>query len=177
MTSNMHHRRLPGLTFFLLLLTASAGAHAADPVPPLMQVPAGNYVSWRTTAQGIVNYECQPGTGSQAWRITKIEAKLTGTQGTPNGSYSSPPDNWRASDGSSVTGMEVVRVKEGNDRLYDQLVIASPSQGAGVLMRVTYIQRLVSAGGGAPAAACDSSRQGQTASSPFQAEYVFWSPN
>ncbi|OZI70902.1 DUF3455 domain-containing protein [Bordetella genomosp. 12] len=178
MTPTLHHRRHTfGLIVAALLATASSGAQAADPVPPLMQVPAGNYVAWRTTAQGVVHYQCQAATGTPAWAIASSQAKLTGTAGSPNGNYTSPPETWTAADGSSVTGMEVVRVRSGNDQLYDQLVMANPVQGAGVLVRVTYIQRLVSAGGGIPAAACDNSRLGQGADSPFKAEYVFWAPN
>ncbi|AZY48514.1 DUF3455 domain-containing protein [Bordetella avium] len=175
-----YSRRPLGHLLALPLIAAAFSASAA--VPEIMHVPAGNYVSWRAPATGVITYECLrpeplPGApGAPVWRI--IKAKATLSNKTAQATFSSPPETWQASDGSNLTGMEIVRANIGENRLYDQLVIANPSGGpGGILTGVTYIQRLVSSGGGAPTTPCDVNTVGKLAESPYTAEYVFWSPN
>lgn len=162
------------------LAVAATCAVASESVPVLMQVPAGNYVAWRAAADGVVTYDCvqsQADTSKQVWTISSAKAKLGQEGDAQRGVYKSPPETWTAADGSSVTGMQVLRVPAGADRLNDQLVIANPANGAGLLSSVTYIQRLVQAGGAAPTAACDVASLGKRVDVPYQALYVFWNPN
>lgn len=162
------------------LASAATCTVASQSVPVIMQVPAGNYVAWRAAAQGVLTYRCaqsQADASKQVWTIAKAKATLGQPGDAQSGAYTSPPETWTAADGSSLTGMQIVRVDAGQDRLYDQLVIANPADGAGVLSGVTYIQRLVQAGGAAPAAACDLAKVGQQVEVPYQALYVFWKPN
>ena len=176
------HKR-PALSALLLaasLATASASAAAQDNVPQIMQVPADNRIVWQAPAQGAVTYECRmmPTDGGRyAWVIASAAATLGAGQSGQTGTYQSPPETWRASDGSALTGMETVRASAGPDRLYDQLVLANPSAGVGLLTGVTYIQRLVRSGGGAPSAPCSAANKGQREQVSYQADYVFWKPN
>lgn len=166
------------LISLLALALAATAAQAADSVPPLVQVPAGNYVTWRAPAEGVITYQCQnrlDGAEAPAWTIVAGKARLG--DAAQNGSYTSPPDTWRAADGSSLTGLQSIRASSGANQLQDQLVIANPAPTAGLLSGVTYIQRLVRSGGGAPQETCDASQVGKRVDSPFQADYVFWSPN
>lgn len=165
---------------FSILLATPLALAATPAVPPILQVPADNAVVWRAPANGFITYQCvmtQTDGARPAWVAIKSEAVLA--NGTPNGGgvYSSPPEQWKAADGSTLTGMEVVRANAAPDRLYDQLVLANPSRGVGILTGVTYIQRLVSAGGAAPQAdQCHTATLKQQVRVAYQAEYVFWKP-
>lgn len=163
------------------LAAAASCAAAAGSTPALLEVPAGNYVAWRAPAQGGMTYQCDLSASVPAtpvWMIVNAKATLGAADAAHSGNYTSPPQTWTAADGSSVTGMQVMHIPSAADQLYDQLVIANPAEGAGgVLSGVTYIQRLVQAGGGAPEAACDHNTLGTQVMSPFQATYVFWKPN
>ncbi|HYG46067.1 MAG TPA: DUF3455 domain-containing protein [Bordetella sp.] len=159
---------------------ATASAAASENVPAVMQVPAGNYVAWRAPAEGVITYACrhsQSDASKLQWVIDGAQAKLGATAGAQGGTYASPPETWRAADGSSLTGIEVVRAPAGADRLYDQLVMANPAGGAGVLSGVTYIQRIVRDGGAAPGSPCDRASLNQRVGVPYRASYVFWKPD
>ncbi|WP_313622859.1 DUF3455 domain-containing protein [Achromobacter sp.] len=175
------HKR-PVLASLLLacLATTTAGAASENDVPQIMQVPADNRIVWRAPAEGVVTYECrmtQTDGARFAWVLAAATATLGAGQSGQTGAYKSPPETWRAADRSTLTGMETVRAASGPDRLPDQLVLANPSRGMGVLTGVTYIQRLVRAGGGVPQAPCSTANRGQQAQVKYQADYVFWKPN
>ncbi|EFF76036.1 DUF3455 domain-containing protein [Achromobacter piechaudii] len=164
----------------LACMTASTTLLAAQTVPPILQVPADNAVVWRAPATGTITYECSitRTDGVQPrWVAVKAEAVLGDGKGGNSGSYSSPPETWKASDGSALTGMVLVRANVETDRLYDQLVLANPARGVGLLTGVTYIQRLVSSGGAAPQAErCTTATVNQRVLVDYRAEYVFWKP-
>ena len=46
--------------------------------------------------------------------------------------------------------------------------------GAGAMNGVTYIQRIKTKGGVAPAMACDAAGMGKKQTVPYQADYVFY---
>ena len=55
-----------------------------------------------------------------------------------------------------------------------QLVKANPAMGMGAMQGVTYIQRVATQGGVAPAAACTATHAGQKQLVKYQADYIFW---
>lgn len=173
----MHSRVVIAVSFLLASVAASSSLFAAQPVPPILQVPADNVIIWRIPASGTVTYECiiPHDSGLQPrWSAVEVKAELGDSKAGNGGVYSSPPETWKASDGSTLTGMEVVRAKVSFDRLYDQLVLANPSCGVGLLTGVTYIQRLVSSGGAAPGAErCTMATLKQLVRVGYHAEYVF----
>ncbi|WP_404976452.1 DUF3455 domain-containing protein [Achromobacter sp. JUb104] len=145
-----------------------------------MRVPAGNYIVWDAPTSGHITYVCQTihtDGAKQRWKMSSASASL-GNQasGGPRGTYASPPETWKSADGSQVTGMEIAHVSSANDQLYDQLVLANPAIGPGILTGVTYIQRLVISGGGLPTRPCTFSNLGSMEQVAFQANYVFWKP-
>jgi len=181
MKRNPQSRQIIGrFTVAGFLAAIATCSMASQDVPLIMQVPAGNYVAWNAAAEGVVTYSCvqsQVSDTQQLWTISSAKATLGKAADTQHGTYTSPPETWSAADGSSVTGMQLLSVSAQNGELEDQLVIANPADGVGLLSRVTYIQRLVQAGGGVPAAACNTASLGQTVDVPYQAQYVFWKPN
>jgi hypothetical protein len=54
------------------------------------------------------------------------------------------------------------------------LLQAAAHEGNGVMSAVTYIQRLDTKGGLAPATGCDASRLGETARVDYSASYAFY---
>ena len=56
-----------------------------------------------------------------------------------------------------------------------QLVKAEPATGMGRMQGVSYIQRLNTKGGVAPAAACGADNKGARQQVAYQADYVFYS--
>ncbi len=58
-----------------------------------------------------------------------------------------------------------------------QLVKAEPTMGNGAMTGVSYIQRLETKGGVAPAATCDMSTKGAKQQVAYQAKYVFYKQN
>ena len=55
-----------------------------------------------------------------------------------------------------------------------QLVKANPVTGTGAMQGVTYIQRVATQGGVAPASACVASNMGQKEIVKYRADYIFW---
>ena len=55
-----------------------------------------------------------------------------------------------------------------------QLVKAEPAMGNGAMTGVSYIQRLNTKGGVAPASACDAASKGQRQQVACEADYVFY---
>lgn len=55
-----------------------------------------------------------------------------------------------------------------------QLIKAEPAMESGAMQGVTYVQRLNTKGGVAPAAACDAAGKGKRQQVAYQADYVFY---
>ena len=55
-----------------------------------------------------------------------------------------------------------------------QLVKAEPAMGTGAMTGVSYIQRLNTKGGVAPATACDAAGKGKRQVVAYEADYVFY---
>jgi hypothetical protein len=73
-------------------------------------------------------------------------------------------------DGSSVTGASQASSPVPN-AIPELLLKATANRGPGLLGSVTYIQRLHTTGGLAPAGACT---EATTVSVPYTADYAFW---
>ena len=55
-----------------------------------------------------------------------------------------------------------------------QLVKANPAMGTGAMTGVTYVQRVATVGGVAPAMACGASNMGTKQVVKYQADYIFY---
>jgi len=81
---------------------------------------------------------------------------------------------WTSTDGSIVNGTKVAG-SGGNTIDIPQLLLkASSTTGTGVFTNVTYIQRLNTAGGQAPASTCNSGTVGTMTSVLYSADYYFY---
>jgi len=173
------------LLLFSLCLVATAGrstvshaqASSAPEVPSALQVPAGQKVIWRAHASGDQIYVCQAGSdGKPQWVLKGPQAELRNDAGTVIGQHFAGP-TWKHQDGSEVTGKVAARADSPDSTSIPWLLLtASGHNGGGALSRVTSIQRIHTKGGQIPAAACDASRLGTEAKSPYTADYYFYAP-
>jgi len=167
------------------VLSACSSMGGPSSVPPFSQaalpdpvkVPAGHKVVMETVGVGEITYECRAKAnqaGAFEWVFVGPKAVLNGRDGKAVGSYSGPPATWQAMDGSAITGAQLAVAPAAAGSIPLQLVKANPASGAGAMTGVSYIQRVATQGGVAPAKACDAGAAGQKEIVRYQADYIFW---
>jgi Protein of unknown function (DUF3455) len=158
-----------------------AQAVQAGPPPPVVpgaiQVPAGNKVFLVGHAVGVQIYSCNATSSGYRWDFVAPRADLYGDNGKPLATHFAGP-TWRANDGSSVRGQVVDRFTV-DATAVPWLLLSAASTAAGAdgdrLVATTFIQRIATTGGLAPAAAaCNEDTAGSTAEVPYTADYYFW---
>jgi hypothetical protein len=171
----------------LMIVTAAAvlGACATSPMmmkvdnaalPEAVRVPAGQKQMMATWATGEITYECREKkdmAGAHEWAFVGPVATLYGADKKAVGKYYAGP-TWEAADGSKVTGKQVAVAPAAPGSIPLQLVKAEPAMGAGAMTGVSYIQRLNTKGGVAPAMACDAMGKGKRQVVAYEADYVFY---
>ncbi|MFW5330766.1 DUF3455 domain-containing protein [Hydrogenophaga sp. ZJX-1] len=148
-------------------------------LPAAVQVPAGHKVAMETVGVGQITYECRADkdmAGKFAWVFAGPDAKLMSRKGQQVGKYYGPPATWEAMDGSKITGKQLAVAPGGAGNIPLQFVQANPAMGTGAMSGVTYIQRVKTQGGVAPAMACDAATMGSKQIVNYQADYIFWRP-
>lgn len=164
-----------------LLSACAAGAMQtafdANSLPEPVRVPAGQRLALETVGVGDITYECRPkaaSAGQYEWSFVGPDARLMDRRGQVVGRYYGPPATWESADGSKVTATQlaVAPAEPGNIPL--QLVKANPATGNGAMSGVTYIQRVATRGGVAPAAACTQETAGQKQVVQYQADYLLY---
>ena len=168
----------------LALLAACAGMApmAAKPydqaaLPDAVKVPAGHRVAMETVGVGEITYECRAkanAAGAFEWAFVGPQADLKSRSGTKLGSWYGPPATWAANDGSKITGTQVAVAPVGAGSIPAQLVKANPAMGSGAMSDVTYVQRVATRGGVAPASLCDGGTVGRKEVVKYQADYIFY---
>jgi len=162
------------------LIAGAAAAQIASPkVPENLKAPATDVVLLKALGKGKQIYVCsvKPGEPNQvAWVLDRPEADLLDEKGGVIGKHYKGPA-WEAADGSKVTGQVLQRANAPNANAVPWLLLKTTSnEGSGTFARVTYIQRVDTEGGLAPAAGCDKSHAGAEAPVDYQATYFFYAP-
>ncbi|WP_062474332.1 DUF3455 domain-containing protein [Variovorax boronicumulans] len=146
-------------------------------LPDAVKVPAGHRVAMETVGAGDITYECRAKAntpGAHEWVFVGPDAKLMDRAGKQVGKYYGPPATWENADGSKVTATQVAVAPNGTGNIPHQLVKANPATGMGAMQGVSYIQRVATQGGVAPAAACGATNMGQKQVVKYQADYIFY---
>ncbi|HKF58280.1 MAG TPA: DUF3455 domain-containing protein [Blastocatellia bacterium] len=158
--------------------SATPAAKAADdnrapelpsPACDSVQVPPGNNVAFHAYALGVQVYRW---TGT-AWAFVEPVAMLFGDpsyQGKVGIHYAGP--TWQTNSGSKVVGARLAGCSPDPAAIPWLLLQAVSNEGPGILSAVTYIQRVNTTGGLAPAAPGASA--GATVQVPYTAEYFFY---
>ena len=164
----------------LPLFVGCASTPVAPVVPAAIAVPAGHNVAMTTIGVGEITYECRAkadAPGTYAWAfVAPVATLFNADKSKVVGSYYAGP-TWQANDGSKVTGKQLaVSPAPAPKAIPLQLVQAAPTSGSGDMVGVSYIQRLNTIGGVAPADACDAATVGAKQQVKYQADYVFYKP-
>jgi hypothetical protein len=167
---------------------AGAGGHAGSPtsaapipgpadVPAALQPPSGQAPIARLRATGVQIYECTSradAPGGFAWQFKAPEATLADEAGHVVGHHFAGP-TWTTDDGSSVVGQVSASAPSPRAGAIAWLLLTARSRTEqGLLQGTTSVQRLETAGGVAPAAACGQANAGQVERVGYSATYVFW---
>jgi hypothetical protein len=149
----------------------------APDAPAAVTVPMSNKVTMRTVGSGDLTYQCRAKANMAnafEWAFVGPNAVLYDADQVAVGKYYGGP-TWEANDGSKVTGKQLPVAPSPNAGAIPlQLVQANPAMGNGAMTGVTYIQRLNTMGGVAPADTCDASNLGAKKLVKYQADYVFY---
>ncbi|MFC4508323.1 MULTISPECIES: DUF3455 domain-containing protein [Streptomyces] len=158
------------------LLTTTVGnaapAHSAHlpavHAPAALKVPDGNKLTGVYAAKGVQTYTCTDG----VWKLLEPAATLSDKRGRTIALHSRGPVWVSTVDGSAVNAAAAVTSpKDGT--IPELLLKSTATRGTGVFADVSYIQRLNTAGGVAPAAACTGTDQ---VSVNYTATYAFYKP-
>ncbi|MEO6016746.1 MAG: DUF3455 domain-containing protein [Polaromonas sp.] len=146
-------------------------------LPAAVQVPAGNKVSMETVGVGEITYQCSAKKdmpGQYEWVFVGPDAKLNDRNGKQVGKYYGPPATWESMDGSKLTATQVAVAPNATGNIPFQLVKGNPAMGSGAMTGVTYVQRVATMGGVAPAAPCTAANMGAKQTVKYQADYIFY---
>jgi hypothetical protein len=141
---------------------------------PSLAVPAGNKLAFDFDAIGVQIYGCQASATGFAWVFQAPEAKLYNRHGRLVGKHYAGP-TWEYQDGSKVVGAKIAGFTPDPSSIPWLLLGAASHDGLGLLSTVTFIQRLDTVGGTAPAAAsCDADHVGEIQRIDYTATYFFY---
>ena len=129
--------------------------------PPAGSKPLGAYI----VTSGTQTYTC---TGGIFTGASVPEAELVGTGGRVH-HFGGP--SWQSRRDSSIVTASKAGEKARTGTIAELLLKVETTSGSGVLGRATYINRLLTSGGTAPAGACTD---GTKKAVPYGAVYVFW---
>jgi hypothetical protein len=161
-------------------------------LPTAIAVPTGAAFKIHDHAIGVQVYTCTAsaaagagggggaggaggsGATTYSWVLKQPDAVLYDSSFAQVGTHGLGP-NWTSTDGSVVNG---ARVNGANSTMVGAiqwlLLSASSHTGTGVFTDITYVQRLNTAGGPAPATGCDATSAATDIRIPYSADYYFF---
>ena len=159
--------------------TPAASGPATPAVPAELAAPAGVEPVLRLYAWGTQNYKCTAGSdGAAQWKLVAPDAELhTSAERSSSlaGTHGAGP-SWTLSDGSGVVGdgAQAKRAPSPEAGSIPWLLVPCKDNGrSGSLQGVTFVQRLDTHGGAAPATGCDPASVGAETKVAYSATYVF----
>jgi hypothetical protein len=162
-----------------LLTDGSAHARADQAIPASLALPDGHFMAFELAAQGVQVYLCQAKADDPAafeWAFRFPEADLLNARGELVGTHYAGP-TWEGVDGSSVVGAARMSADSPDSAAIPWLLLqAQANAGAGLFSTVTYVQRLDTSGGRAPATGCSGASAGAELRVPYTASYAYAYP-
>lgn len=170
--------RRAALALGLALLITLSWPGPASALPDDLQVPSGHKLYLVGHAKGVQVYSCRLTESGYSWASVHPEATLEGQNGKFLTSHYAGP-TWEARDGSKVAARRLKDAPSPISGAIPWLLLESVSTSAGPdggerLVHTTYIQRINTTGGAAPATACDAFSVGDVASVAYTADYHFF---
>jgi hypothetical protein len=179
----------------ICLLAGGVSAAAQPAIPPALEVPAGHSLFLATHAEGTQNYICLLAPSGLAWRFLGPQATLFDTESVVRQQLAThflsvnPADSlarpaWQHSiDSSRVWGRVVATSSDpsyvGAGAIPWLLLAAAGNEsgpaGGTLLADTTFIQRVNTSGGVAPATGCSRAQHiGTVALVPYSTDYFFY---
>jgi Protein of unknown function (DUF3455) len=153
-------------------------------LPDAVKVPAGQRVAMETVGVGDITYQCREKAamaGAFEWVFVGPNAVLNNRKGEQVGKYYGPPATWEHQDGSTLTGAQVAVSPAAAGSIPLQLVKVNAAMAdvkteskAGAMTGLSFIQRVATRGGVAPASACNAENKDRKEVVKYQADYIFW---
>jgi Protein of unknown function (DUF3455) len=186
----LHEKNRRHLNMKRILLAAAVAVLAALPaaqlayagptppdVPSTIAVPDGHKLYLVAHAVGVQIYACNAIGAGYRWDFVAPRAELYDGNGKLLTTHFGGP-TWQARDGSKVVG-QVEQRETVDATAIPWLRLSAASTAIGPdgdrLAGTTYIQRIATTGGLAPApATCNEGTAGDTAEIPYTADYTFW---
>ncbi|MFI9385079.1 DUF3455 domain-containing protein [Kutzneria sp. NPDC052558] len=135
--------------------------------PAAVTVPDGNRMIAAFAGNGVQIYQC----ANAAWTLFEPAATLS-DHGRAVALHFKGPIWVSTVDGSEVGAAAVPGASSARPNAVPELLLkATENRGQGQFSAVTYVQRLATRGGLAPAGPC---ADGSQTSVPYSATYVFW---
>lgn len=108
------------------------------------------------------------------WVLKAPQADLFDAANQKIGTHYAGP-TWESTDGSKVVGTKIASAASPTSGNIPWLLLqAKSTSGMGVFTKVTYVQRLDTQGGVAPADGCDAGHLGAESPVSYEANYVFY---
>jgi hypothetical protein len=150
---------------------------ARPQVPQDLQPPPSEKLVLQVHANGSQFYSCKPGPDQKYnWILKGPSADLYDPQNqtTIVGKHFEGP-TWKHNDGSEVVGKLAASHDSPETSAIPWLLLTATNHtGDGVFSKVTYIQRVNTAGGKPLASLCDQSHANSEQKSPYSADYFFY---
>jgi hypothetical protein len=161
----------PAIALLLLAVGSSARAEDEDDsdLPPTLDVPAGNQIEFQAHGVGVQIYKWSA--ASSSWVFQAPSAVLFHGEGHVVGIHYAGP-TWQSTDGSTVVGTKIGAVTVDPTAIPWLLLSAKTTTGPGIFADVTFVQRIETKGGLAPAT--PGTFDGEMALVPYSAEYLFY---
>ncbi len=159
---------------------------ATPTVPPALAVPARATVKIHDHGVGAQVYTCTASGGQDAgvdggattyaWVLKAPDAKLFDACNEQVGTHGAGPSWTSTVDGSVVKGAKVMQANAPAAAGVPWLLLrATSTSGSGVFGDISYVQRVNTSGGNAPATGCDAGTVGAETRVDYSADYYFYS--
>jgi hypothetical protein len=140
-------------------------------VPDTLKVPDGNKVAFHAYAVGVQIYVWTVTSTGASWVFQAPEAVLFDSDGNVVGLHYAGP-TWESNSGSKVVGQRLAGSTVDASAIPWLLLGAKSTQGSGIFASTTYVQRVNTSGGIAPAT--PGAAAGDVARVPYSAQYYFY---
>jgi hypothetical protein len=174
---------LPLLAVLLLVSPGGRVFGQGVPVPAALRVPAGSPLLLHVYAKGVQVYSWSASasdTGKYAWVLLEAKADLytTADLSKKAGRHffnAAHHPVWETVDGASVEGTKLQQADAPDAGAIPWLLLkATPAPGSGPLSPASFIQRVNTKGGKAPAGGADGAHKGHAIEVDYTAEYLFY---
>jgi len=144
-------------------------------VPAALNPPAEATLAAALPARGVQIYTCvvPPASAAPAWTLKAPHAVLGKGHDVKAIHFVGP--SWQAIDGSLVTGTKTASSPAPDATAILWLLLkAATNVGAGAFADITWVQRLATEGGAAPATGCDAAHPNAEVLVSYSADYFFY---